>query len=100
MFYEITAQDSAKAMGIDYSDASPMKRLNDTIAEKLGSDYQIGGAYFKEYKDRLSDINALKELWENHFKGLLREYVRGQRDAEIKLADFENIFYGNNTDNG
>lgn len=100
VFYEITAQDSAKAMGIDYSDASPMKRLNDTIAEKLGSDYQIGGAYFKEYKDRLSDINALKELWENHFKGLLREYVRGQRDAEIKLADFENIFYGNNTDNG
>lgn len=100
VFYEITAKDSAEAMGIDYSDASPMKRLNDAIIENLGSDYQIGGAYLKEYKDRLSDTSALKELWENHLKGLLREYLRGHRDTEIKLGDFENIFYGNNTDNG
>ncbi|MGI5084825.1 AAA domain-containing protein [Treponema putidum] len=100
VFYEITAEDSAKAMGIDYSVASPMKRLNDDIDEKLGSDYQIGGAYFKGYKDKLNDAAALKELWENNLKGLLREYLRGQRDAKSKLEQFESLFYGINTDSG
>lgn len=100
VFYEVTAKDSAEVMGIDYSDASPMKRLNDTIKEKLGSDYQIGGSYFKEYKDKLNDTNALKELWKNNLKGLLREYLRGQKDAKSKLDEFESVFHGSNTDNG
>ena len=100
VFYEVTAKDSAEVMGIDYSDASPMKRLNDTIKEKLGSDYQIGGSYFKEYKDKLNDTNALKELWKNNLKGLLREYLRGQKDAKSKLDEFESVFHGTNTDNG
>lgn len=100
VFYEVTAEDSAEVMGIDYSDASPMKRLNDTIKEKLGSDYQIGGSYFKEYKDKLNNINSLKELWENNLKGLLGEYLRGQKDAKSKLNEFESVFYGTNTDNG
>lgn len=100
VFYEITAKDSAEVMGIDYSDASPMKRLNNAIEERLGSDYQIGGSYFKGYKDKLGDMNTLKKLWENSLKGLLQEYLRGQRDAGTKLEEFENVFYGNNTDNG
>ncbi|MGI5062882.1 McrB family protein [Treponema denticola] len=100
VFYEITAKDSAEAMGIDYSTASPMKKLNDAIEKELGSDYQIGGSYFKEYKDKLNDTNALQELWKNNLKGLLREYLRGQRDAKTKLDEFESVFYGTNTDNG
>ena len=100
VFYEITAKDSAEAMGIDYSTASPMKKLNDAIEKELGSDYQIGGSYFKEYKDKLNDTNALQELWKNKLKGLLREYLRGQRDAKTKLDEFESVFYGTNTDNG
>ena len=100
VFYEITAEESAKAMGIDYSDGSPMKRLNDAIEAKLGTDYQIGGSYFKDYKDKLNDKTALKELWENSLKCLLREYLRGQRDSKTTLDDFESAFYGNNTNNG
>ncbi|WP_151414936.1 McrB family protein [Treponema denticola] len=100
VFYEITAKDSAEAMGIDYSTASPMKKLNDAIEKELGSDYQIGGSYFKEYKDKLNDTNALQELWKNNLKGLLREYLRGQRDAKTKLDELESVFYGTNTDNG
>ena len=100
VFYEITAKDSAEAMGIDYSTASPMKKLNDAIEKELGSDYQIGVSYFKEYKDKLNDTNALQELWKNNLKGLLREYLRGQRDAKTKLDELESVFYGTNTDNG
>ena len=98
VFCEITAKDSAKAMGIDYTDESPMKRLNDAIEKEFGRDYQIGGAYFKEYKDKLNDEKALKELWELSLKGLLKEYLRGKRN--VKLEDFEDIFYGNNKNSG
>lgn len=99
VFFEITAKDSAEAMGIDYSEDSPMKKLNDAIEEKLGCDYQIGGAYFKNYKDSLNDSNKLKELWDKNLKGLLQEYLRGQREAKIILSDFESVFYGNNKTN-
>ena len=99
VFYEITAEDSAKAMGIDY-DKSSMKRLNDAIEKEFGKDYQIGGAYFKKYKDRLNDKEVLKELWKHSLKGLIREYLRGRKNVETELKDFENIFYGNDKNSG
>lgn len=99
VFYEITAKDSAKAMGIDY-DKSPMKRLNDAIEKEFGRDYQIGGAYFKKYKDRLNDKEVLKELWKHSLKGLIREYLRGRKNVETELIEFENIFYGNDKNSG
>ncbi len=100
VFCEITAENSAKAMGIDYSDKSPMKRLNDAIEKEFGKDYQIGGAYFKKYKDRLNDKEVLKELWKHSLKGLIREYLRGRKNVETELKDFENIFYGNDKNSG
>lgn len=99
VFFEITAKDSAEAMNIDYSEDSPMKKLNDAIEEKLGCDYQIGGAYFKNYKDNLNDSDKLKELWNKNLKGLLQEYLRGQRDVKNILNNFESVFYGNNKAN-
>lgn len=99
VFYEITAEDSAKAMGIDY-DKSSMKRLNDAIEKEFGKDYQIGGAYFKKYKDRLNDKEVLKELWKHSLKGLIREYLRGRKNVETELKNFENIFYGNDKNSG
>ena len=100
VFCEITAKDSANAMEIDYSDESPMKRLNDAIEKEFGRDYQIGGAYFKEYKDKLNDEEVLKELWKHSLKGLIREYLRGRKNVETELKDFENIFYGNDKNSG
>lgn len=96
-FYEITAESSAGSMGIDYSDNSPMKRLNDIIAEKLGSkDYQIGGSYFMPYKDRLSDKGSLDELWDTSLEILLKEYLRGKKNSNDILLEMKNSFYGNN----
>lgn len=106
VFKEVTAEESAKNMGINYND-SPMKRLNDKIEDKeigLGKDFQIGGSYFlKEVEENgekknvpinFSNPNELENLWENKLRPLLKEYLRGQRDAESKLEQLKSAYYG------
>ena len=34
------------------------------------------------------------QLWNNHLKGLLFEYLRGMPDSEGKLKTLENAFFG------
>ncbi len=89
VFQEITAEESAQSMGITCPN---MKRLNDEIEKVLGRDYQVGGYYFLDNKE---GRQTLEQLWQDTIEPLLREYLRGTRDAQAKLEEFKIAFYGN-----
>lgn len=64
-----------------------MFNLNKAIVETEGLDeaYQIGAAYFRKILDYKEKANPFDCLWENHLKGLLFEYLRGNRRAKELL---------------
>lgn len=70
-----------------------MTALNNEISKTrgLGSAYQIGPAYFlrldKDHYD--GDFMA---LWDMHIEILLKEYLRGYSNAEVKLEEFKNLY--------
>ena len=69
-----------------------MDSLNKAIdsIEGLSSAYHIGGAYFLKLKDLTGTVEEkFAQLWEYHLEGLLREYLRGMEEAEIKLAELK-----------
>lgn len=83
---------------------SKMNRLNNAIwneetnegIEGLSAAYHIGGAYFKklelyDYKNNLSE--AYRQLWENHLRGVLFEYLRGSFNAADNLKKLEEVYY-------
>lgn len=47
----------------------------------LSRAYQIGASYFLNY----SLYNDFEHLWDKHIKGLLYEYLRGNKDVERKV---------------
>lgn len=65
--------------------AAPVKDL------KLGSEYELGGAYFKHYgkgDDPIKDnTDSYKKLWDNHIRIILAEYLRDNREKKTKLDD-------------
>lgn len=71
-----------------------MFNLNKTIAETEGLDetYQIGAAYFRKYLNYKEKANAFDCLWENHLKGLLFEYLRGNRRAKELLEKLHDAY--------
>ncbi len=84
-FKEITAEESAKNMGVD---PDRMKRLNNAISEIEGfnSSFHIGAAYFRGVTD-------YEELWELKLQGLLKEYLRGMPDAEEILNTLKKAYF-------
>lgn len=75
-----------------------MNRLNAAIwnekthegIEGLNEAYHVGGAYFSKLlsyldKDHTNKKDAYKQLWENHLRGVLFEYLRGTADAMENL---------------
>ncbi len=71
-----------------------MNNLNACIIDKYGDEdlspkdkigltkaYQIGASYFLKY----GMYGNFKELWDNHFEGLLYEYLRGANNIEAKI---------------
>lgn len=84
-FKEITAEESAKNMGVD---PDRMKRLNNAISEIEGfnSSFHIGAAYFRGVTD-------YEELWELKLQGLLKEYLRGMPDAEENLNTLKEAYF-------
>ena len=72
-----------------------MKALNAEIAttEGLGGAYQIGPAYFKKLEKNGNDFD---KLWTMNIEPLLKEYLRGFRDAEKLLNGFKEAYYGEN----
>lgn len=96
---EVTAEESFEAMKVCLTHADEVEKrmtaLNRAICdEKLGlnKSYQIGAAYFLKLEDYDGDFN---KLWEYHLKGLLSEYLRGNRDAERQLEKLKKAYDGN-----
>jgi hypothetical protein len=96
---EVTAEESFEAMKDSMTHAEEIKKrmtaLNNAICdEKLGlnKSYQIGAAYFLKLDEYDGDFY---KLWEYHLKGLLSEYLRGNRDAEKQLEKLKKAYDGN-----
>lgn len=71
-----------------------MFSLNKAIAETEGLDeaYQIGAAYFRKYLDYQDKENPFECLWESHLKGLLYEYLRGNRRSKELLEKLHKAY--------
>lgn len=83
-----------------------MTRLNAAIwdeenhmgIEGLSPAYHIGGSYFSKLalyldNERTHKEAAYKQLWENHLKGVLFEYLRGTANAMENLEMLEQVYY-------
>ena len=77
-----------------------MFSLNKAIAETEGLDaaYQIGAAYFRKILDYQEKANPFECLWENHLKGLLYEYLRGNRRSKELLEKLHRAYNKTNID--
>ena len=95
---EITPSDTAYMLGgpgKSQESKNKMAALNAEIAktEGLGGAYQIGPAYFKKLEKNGNDFD---KLWTMNIEPLLKEYLRGFRDAEKLLNGFKEAYYGEN----
>lgn len=94
---EVTAEESYEAMKGKMTDPEKVRQrmfaLNDEIAKTpgLNKSYQIGAAYFLKLDEYGGDFD---KLWEYHLKGLLYEYLRGNRDADEQLKKLESAYKG------
>lgn len=68
-----------------------MEALNQKIeeVEDLNANYHVGPAYFLKLED--SSMN-FDDLWTDHLKPLLQDYVRGRHDEEDLLKGFEKAY--------
>ena len=99
---EVTAEESYANMIENDTDfvivkdeiKARMFNLNKAITETEGLDeaYQIGAAYFRKYLDYQDKINPFDCLWENHLKGLLFEYLRGNRRTKELLEKLHKAY--------
>ena len=91
---EVTAEDSARNMELSKDVASVMSKLNEVLIDKgLTEAHCIGGAYFL----KLDENTNYQKLWENHLKGIITEYFRGEPDAPSKVAEIEEAFKATDT---
>lgn len=83
-----------------------MKRLNTAIwdednntgIEGLSTAYHIGGSYFSKLslylnKEHTNKQEAYENLWNNHLKGVLFEYLRGTINAMENLKMLERVYF-------
>ena len=60
-----------------------MNALNAVVRTELSKEYEIGAAYFIKIKNYVVNNNVnWNDLWDNHLKGVLYEYLRGMPDDE------------------
>lgn len=98
-FEEITAEDSQVMLQMNET-----KKRMDSLNRKLVSseigltaDYQIGASYFKGLEDEKKDITA-DSLWKSKLQPLLKDYFRGERNAEEKLMKLEKAYFSGDAD--
>ena len=91
-WHEVTAEESAKNMGLNEELTLRMTRLNDVISntEGLGSAYHVGGSFF--LKVQKGDM-TVDSLWNLNLKSLMKEYLRGLPDADENLEKMENAYF-------
>lgn len=97
---EVTAEESMIMLNGMENEAEIKERmisLNNEIAKMdvLGTQYQIGAAYFKKIADNKENF---QELWDYHLKGLLFEYLRGSRDVRSQMDKLEKAYNRVNPD--
>ena len=86
---EVTAEDSAKNMELSEKVKYVMTKLNEALKEKnLTEAHYIGGAYFL----KLDTKTDYQKLWDNHLKGIIAEYFRGEPDGPNKLDEIESAY--------
>ena len=86
---EITAEESAKNMGIVGEAYAKMKAVNDALSlAGLSDAYHIGGAYFRKLQNE-----NFGDLWNLRLKGVISEYFRGEPDAKDKIQAVENAYF-------
>ena len=101
-FEEVTAEESYANMIENEPEFAAVKdeikcrmfSLNKAIAETEGLNeaYQIGAAYFRKYLDYADRERPFDCLWNNHLKGLLFEYLRGNRKAKELLEKLHKAY--------
>ena len=86
---EITAEESAKNMGITGDAYAKMEAVNKALSQAGLSDaYHIGGAYFRKLQNE-----NFGDLWTLRLKGVISEYFRGEPEAKDKIQMVENAFF-------
>ena len=81
---EVTAEESARNMGITGDALAKMNAVNELIRKNLGQAYCIGGAYFRKL-----DADKFEELWANHLCGIITEYFRGEPEADARVTEIK-----------
>ncbi len=76
--------------------ADDLTSLNEEIAKEtlLGTDYQIGHAYFMnlKYQTHMSIDEVRTQIWKDRIRPLLEEYLRGTGQTEELLGTFKRAF--------
>lgn len=96
---EITPEDTQEmldSLGCAAKAKATMERLNKVIADTdgLGAAYMIGPSYFLKLKENGENFD---KLWTMNIEPLLKEYLRGFRDAKKTLKGFEAAYKENGT---
>ena len=71
------------------------KRTEKTVdgeSLKLGPEYELGGAYFTNFRGTEDTKEAYEKLWNNHLKIVLNEYLRGDKDKNGILDALHNVY--------
>ena len=90
---EISAEESMQmldGMANENQLKDRMHNLNAAILKinGLGKAYQIGAAYFLKYEQ----YDDFELLWTYHLEGLLREYLRGNPNADTELEKLKKAY--------
>lgn len=91
-WHEVTAEESAKNMGLNEELTMRMNSLNQVIGdtEGLGSAYHVGGSFFLKVQKGEMTVGS---LWNLNLKSLMKEYLRGLPDADETLKIMENAYF-------
>ena len=91
-WHEVTAEESAKNMGLNEELTLRMSRLNEVISntEGLGSAYHVGGSFFLKVQNGEMTVDS---LWNLNLKSLMKEYLRGLPDADEALESMEDAYF-------
>ncbi len=91
---EVTAEDSAKNMGLPKESVQRMTSLNEAIegVEGLDSSYHIGGSYFLKLDKCGNGKDRYSKLWDFYISGVVKEYLRGMSNAKEQLEQIKNAY--------